>query len=56
MTLTLAETEAEILKTLLNRFIEETRSEIHHTDDGSYKDRLKEQEQAAKRLLEKLTA
>ena len=56
MTLNISEREAEILRTLLNRFIEETRSEVHHTDAGSYKEGLKVEEQAAKELLAKLTA
>ena len=56
MTLNISDREAEILRTLLNRFIEETRSEIHHTDADSYKEGLKAEEQAAKELLAKLTA
>ncbi|OFW09389.1 MAG: hypothetical protein A3G20_09515 [Acidobacteria bacterium RIFCSPLOWO2_12_FULL_59_11] len=56
MTLNISEREAEILRTLLNRFVEETRSEIHHTDAVAYKDGLKTEEQAAKELLAKLTA
>ena len=55
MTLTITESEAEILRVVLNRFIEETRSEVHHTDDASYKETLKNQEQSAKGLLEKLS-
>ena len=56
MTLNIATEEAELLRTLLNRLIEETRSEIHHTDAGSYRDRLKAEEQTAKELLAKLNA
>ena len=56
MTLNISEQEAEILRTVLQRFVEETRSEIHHTDAGSYKERLKAEEQTAKELLAKLTS
>ncbi len=54
MRLELTASDAEILRTVLNRFVEETRSEIHHTDRVSYKEMLRGQEEAARRLLEKL--
>lgn len=56
MTLELSAKEAEMLRNLLNRFIEETRDEVHHTDTESFKNQLKEQEQLAKQLLEKMKA
>ncbi|MBI4459077.1 MAG: hypothetical protein HY648_03330 [Acidobacteria bacterium] len=55
MMLNLSEQEGELLRTLLERFIGETRSEIHHTDTGTYKDDLKTEERIAKDLLAKLS-
>jgi len=54
MTLQISEMEAEMLRSLLGRFVEETHSEIRHTDAVVYKDELKEQKQLAKGLLQKL--
>lgn len=56
MMLEIAEKEAEMLRSMLNRFIAETRSEIHHTDTESYKEELKAQEELAKALLERIKA
>ena len=55
MNVDFSEDEAEILKNVLNRFIIETRSEIRHTDTGTFRDRLKDEEELAKRLLEKIS-
>lgn len=54
MTVEISQPEANLLRTLLTEFIEETRSEIHHTDADSYKEGLKQKEQEARNLLEKL--
>lgn len=55
MTLELSQREAELLETLLSRFIVETKGEIYHTETASYKDILKHQQEDAVHLLERLT-
>ncbi len=55
MNVSLSEDEAEMLKSVLNRFIVETRTEIRHTDTGTFRDQLKDEEEVAKRLLGKIT-
>ena len=55
MILNITESEAEILRMLLQAFLEETRSELHHTDTPTYKDKLRGREQAATDLLLKLS-
>jgi hypothetical protein len=54
MKLEISKKEAEMLQKILGRFIEETRSEIHHTDTEAYKEELEKQEQLVKELLEKI--
>ncbi|MBI2819541.1 MAG: hypothetical protein HYX73_06140 [Acidobacteria bacterium] len=56
MILNLSESEAEILRQILTRFLEQTKEEIHHTDTRSFKDMLKGEEAAVASLLQKLAA
>ena len=56
MTLDISESEEELLKTLLARFVAETRSEIYRTETAAFKDGLKRQETNAQNLLAKLRA
>ncbi len=55
LTLHLSSEEEELLRTLLTRFVAETKSEIYRTETAEYKDKLKIQEAQAQMLLGKLT-
>lgn len=55
MMLHLSVGQEELLRTLLTRFIAETKSEIYRTETAEYKDKLRGQEFQAQMLLEKLS-
>jgi hypothetical protein len=46
--------ETELLNGLLERYLEDLRREIHHTDRASFKAALKSDEALMRNLLEKL--
>ncbi len=54
MTLEISERQAQLLNTLLTRFVGEIKGEIYRTETASYKDTLKQQEEDALQLLAKL--
>lgn len=56
MAIELNPAEREILTGLLEKELEEVRSELHHTRGREYKDGLKERERLIRELLAKLAA
>jgi hypothetical protein len=56
MKLEISATEKEFLRTVLDRFVAETKGEIYRTETAAYKDGLKQQEAVAQTLLAKLQA
>jgi hypothetical protein len=48
--------ESELLKGLLERYLEDIRREIHHTDRAQFRAALKSDEALMRRLLERLKA
>jgi hypothetical protein len=53
-TITLSDTEKQLLIEFLDSQIQELLHEIHHTDDRDYKQSWKEKEGAMEELLKKL--
>jgi hypothetical protein len=56
MPIDLSQPEKELVTGLLEKELDEIRSELHHTQGHDYKDRLREREQLVRGLLAKLTA
>lgn len=56
MAIELSKPEKELLATILEKELEEVRSELHHTQDHDYKDNVKEREKLVRGLLAKLKA
>jgi hypothetical protein len=56
MAIELSKPEKELLATILEKELEEVRSELHHTQDHDYKDNVKEREKLVRDLLAKLKA
>jgi hypothetical protein len=56
MAIELSQPEKELLVTILEKELEEVRSELHHTQDHSYKENVKEREKLVRDLLAKLKA
>ncbi len=54
MAIELSMPEKELLATILEKELEEVRSELHHTKDHDYKDNVKEREKLVRDLLAKL--
>jgi nicotinamide riboside kinase len=54
MSIELGPKERELLGELLEKELEEVRSELHHTQAHGYKETLKEREQLVRELLAKL--
>ncbi len=54
MNIDLGRGEIEILQGLLEKELDEIRSEVHHTQAREYREGLKEREEAIRRLLEKM--
>jgi hypothetical protein len=55
MHIDLSQPETELLAGLLEKELDEIRSELHHTQGHDFKERLKEREALAESLLAKLT-
>lgn len=55
MAIELDQSEKDLLKAILEKELEEVRSEFHHTQAFDYKESLKEREAAVRGLLEKLS-
>jgi hypothetical protein len=51
MAIDLSEPERELLAGLLEKELEDVRSELHHTQGHDYKDTLREREALVRRLL-----
>jgi len=51
MAIDLSETERELLASLLEKELEDVRSELHHTQGHDYKDTLKAREALVRGLL-----
>lgn len=56
MAIELSKAEKELLATILEKELEEIRSELHHTQDHSYRENVKEREELVRDLLAKLKA
>lgn len=56
MAIELSKPEKELLAAILEKELEDVRSELHHTQDHEYKDRVKEREKIVRDLLAKLKA
>jgi len=56
MHIDLSQPETELMAGLLEKELDEIRSELHHTQGHDYKERLKEREQLVRGLLAKLNA
>jgi hypothetical protein len=56
MVIEMSPTEKELLTTILEKELEEVRSEFHHTRDHEYKDTVQEREKLVRSLLKKLAA
>ncbi len=56
MAIDLSKKEKDLLATILEKELEEVRSELHHTQDHDYKDNVKEREKLVRDLLAKLKA
>ena len=56
MAIDLGKKEKDLLATILEKELEEVRSELHHTQDHDYKDNVKEREKLVRDLLAKLKA
>ena len=56
MAIELSKPEKDLLATILEKELEEVRSELHHTQDHDYKDNVKEREKLVRDLLAKLKA
>jgi len=56
MAIDLSKPEKELLVTILEKELEEIRSEFHHTKGHDYKDNVKERERLVRDLLAKLKA
>ena len=55
MPIELTATERELVKSLLDQELEDTRSELHHTQNHEYRDNLKERERVIREVLAKLS-
>lgn len=56
MAIELSKPEKDLLATILEKELEEVRSEFHHTQDHDYKDNVKDREKIVRDLLAKLKA
>ena len=56
MAIELSKPEKDLLATILEKELEEVRSELHHTQDHDYKDNVKDREKIVRDLLAKLKA
>jgi hypothetical protein len=56
MAIDLSEPERELLAALLEKELEDIRSELHHTQGHDYKDTLKEREGLVRGLLARVRA
>lgn len=56
MAIDLTETERELLTSLLEKELEDVRSELHHTQGHDYKDTLKAREALVRGLLARVRA
>jgi len=56
MPIDLSQVENELLAGLLEKELDEIRSEVHHTQGHDYKESLKAREQLVRGLLAKLSA
>jgi hypothetical protein len=56
MAIELSKPEKALLTTILEKELEEVRSELHHTQDHDYRDNVKEREKLVRDLLAKLKA
>lgn len=56
MAIELTHPEQEVLTGLLEKELEDVRSELHHTQGHDYKDGLREREKIVRGLLAKLAA
>jgi len=54
MTISLTQEEKDLLHLLLEKFIQETKVEIHHTIISEFKEELHRKEDVAKTLLSKV--
>jgi hypothetical protein len=54
MAIDLTKEEAELLRAILEKELEEVRSELHHTQAHDYKESLKEREALVRGLLGRL--
>jgi len=55
MAIELVDVEKDLLKAMLEKELEDIRSEFHHTQAFDYKESLKERENLVRGLLEKLS-
>ena len=56
MAIELSQPEKELLTALLEKELEDVRSELHHTQGHDYRDSVKEREKVVRGLLVKLEA
>lgn len=54
MAIELSKPEKDLLTTILEKELEDVRSELHHTTDHAYRDNVKEREELVRDLLAKL--